>query len=171
MKKCYNTAIDLQIKIDKYTKLSRKNAIKKFTQTGDGLQFSHNFINTYEFHISYTTQSFLNPSNTNFTFFDKPNSSDIAEKKRKLDLAATINDFYLFKIKKKFNDERDEVIRWFNTYLSTPFVPKKPQLFLYGLPDTGKSTFIELMMSNLIIKINKNKSLLIFSFFFITRTI
>ena len=34
VEECYKSAKDLDIKIDKYTKLSRKNAIKKFTQVG-----------------------------------------------------------------------------------------------------------------------------------------
>ncbi|CAF1021492.1 unnamed protein product [Brachionus calyciflorus] len=48
---------------------------------------------------------------------------------------------YRIKILRKFNNWRDDVIKWYNNWLESIIEFKKP-LYLYGLPDTGKTFFI-----------------------------
>ena len=54
----------------------------------------------------------------------------------------------MLKQKKKFGDNRDEVVEWYNNQITTKFREKKKQLYLYGPPNSGKSTFIDLMFGN-----------------------
>lgn len=50
--------------------------------------------------------------------------------------------------KKKFNDWRDQVIDWWNNWTSTPYSPKKQQLYLVGKSDSGKTSFIKSLLCN-----------------------
>jgi hypothetical protein len=47
------------------------------------------------------------------------------------------------KVLKKFNDWRDDCVKWFNDWVSSPYQYKRKQLYLYGPASTGKSTFIQ----------------------------
>ncbi|CAF1095329.1 unnamed protein product [Brachionus calyciflorus] len=44
--------------------------------------------------------------------------------------------------KRRYGNWRDQIIDWFNNWILTGISYKKKQLYLYGLSDTGKSTFI-----------------------------
>jgi hypothetical protein len=47
------------------------------------------------------------------------------------------------KVLQRFGDWRDDVVAWFNDYVGKEWQYKKPQLYLWGPPSTGKSTFIQ----------------------------
>lgn len=50
------------------------------------------------------------------------------------------------KIKKHFDDWRDDVIAWWNDWTGKPYCPKKPQLYLVGKSDSGKTSFITALL-------------------------
>lgn len=59
-----------------------------------------------------------------------------------------INNFKMVQLKpikvlKQFNDWRDDVIIWFNNWVTSPYQYKRKQLYLWGPASTGKSTFIQ----------------------------
>ncbi|RNA12046.1 hypothetical protein BpHYR1_036275 [Brachionus plicatilis] len=50
-------------------------------------------------------------------------------------------------VKKKFDDWRDSVIEWWNEWTQNPYSPKRPQLYLFGKSDSGKTSFIVALLS------------------------
>lgn len=49
-------------------------------------------------------------------------------------------------VKKKFGDWRDIVIEWWNDWTRNKYCPKRPQLYLVGKSDSGKTSFITALL-------------------------
>ncbi|CAF0969266.1 unnamed protein product [Brachionus calyciflorus] len=90
--------------------------------------------------------------NLNDSFFA---SQSEAKRRRMLETVERVRnpsapEFHLLRplrVLKKFNDWRDEVVQWWNEWTSQPYKQKRPQLYIYGPSDSGKSAFIKAMLS------------------------
>jgi len=51
-----------------------------------------------------------------------------------------------FRVFKKFNNWRDDVITWLEDWVVNGYSHKKKQLYLHGESNTGKSSFINHLM-------------------------
>jgi hypothetical protein len=49
-----------------------------------------------------------------------------------------------------FSNWQLDVVNWYNNWIKTGWIPKPPQLYLYGESNVGKSRIIKFIFSNLI---------------------
>ena len=70
-------------------------------------------------------------------------SNDLSEHGITINTIKKLNFFYPIIVKKKFNNWRDSVIKWFNNWVYNGWNNNSKHLYLYGESNTGKTVFIE----------------------------